>query len=97
MWGYVDGKWQVYNPSQPDFSDLESFKSGLGYWIKTKEACLLTYPYKEENKTFPTDDEYLSNNNDAVTIVNEDGYDIEIVDREIIIYLTDEATGSQLY
>jgi len=40
VWGYMDGKWQVYIPDNESMSDLEVMESGRGYWIKTKEAGL---------------------------------------------------------
>jgi len=42
VWGYTDGEWKVYTPSEPGLSDLQEFEPTYGYWIKTTESCHLT-------------------------------------------------------
>ncbi|MCX5809788.1 MAG: hypothetical protein NTX36_10540 [Proteobacteria bacterium] len=32
--------WKSYDPNDPDFSDLKTFISGKGYWIKTTEGVV---------------------------------------------------------
>ncbi len=39
IWTYKNGKWYVYDPLHPEFSDLVFMEPGLGYWIKTNESC----------------------------------------------------------
>lgn len=39
IWTYKNGKWYVYDPLHPEFSDLVFMEPGLGYWINTKESC----------------------------------------------------------
>jgi subtilisin family serine protease len=39
IWTYKNGKWYVYDPLHPEFSDLVFMEPGLGYWIRTKESC----------------------------------------------------------
>ncbi len=39
VWSYENGKWYVYDPDNPDFSDLIEMKPGLGYWINTAGPC----------------------------------------------------------
>ena len=39
IWAYEKGKWQVYDPLNPLFSDLEEMKPGKGYWIKAGSDC----------------------------------------------------------
>ncbi|HQI55708.1 MAG TPA: Ig-like domain-containing protein [Syntrophorhabdaceae bacterium] len=36
--------WKSYDPSDPEYSDLQNFTAGKGYWIKMKEAASLTLP-----------------------------------------------------
>ncbi|MBN1904841.1 MAG: hypothetical protein JW927_07070 [Deltaproteobacteria bacterium] len=43
IWTYQDGKWKVYDPENPNFSDLTSLKPGYGYWIKVNSACTWRY------------------------------------------------------
>ena len=38
VWAYVNGQWKSYDPAQPNFSDLTVMETGIGYWIKMKEA-----------------------------------------------------------
>ena len=37
VWAYKDKKWLVYDPENPDFSDLEEMESGTGYWLHLTE------------------------------------------------------------
>ena len=39
VWTYLDGKWQSYDPSNPNFSDLTQFAPEAGYWVKAGQAC----------------------------------------------------------
>lgn len=34
VWGYKDGMWELYDPKNPGFSDLEEIEPGIGYWLK---------------------------------------------------------------
>jgi hypothetical protein len=43
VWAYQEGEWKVYDPANPDFSDLTVMKPGNGYWIKVNSACSWTY------------------------------------------------------
>ncbi|MBN2061880.1 MAG: SBBP repeat-containing protein [Deltaproteobacteria bacterium] len=44
VWAYVYGAWEVYDPENPDFSDLLLMEPDYGYWINAKEACTWTLP-----------------------------------------------------
>jgi uncharacterized repeat protein (TIGR01451 family) len=44
VWAFIDGQWDVYNPTNPGFSDLDTMERGYGYWIKTKQNCTWTLP-----------------------------------------------------
>jgi subtilisin family serine protease len=39
IWTYKNGRWYVYDPLHPGFSDLVFMEPGLGYWIKIRESC----------------------------------------------------------
>jgi len=39
VWAYANSLWQVYDPLNPDFSDLSTMGPGIGYWINTTELC----------------------------------------------------------
>ena len=39
VWAYIDGRWKVYDPQNPGFSDLENMEPGYGYWINTSQDC----------------------------------------------------------
>lgn len=39
VWGYSNGSWLLYDPADPDFSDLTTLEPGNGYWLKMKEAA----------------------------------------------------------
>jgi hypothetical protein len=43
VWGYVDGKWYMYDPTDLTDSTLTSLGSGNGYWIKVSLDCQLIY------------------------------------------------------
>lgn len=43
IWTYQDSKWKVYDPDNPEFSDLTTLKPGYGYWIKVRSACTWRY------------------------------------------------------
>ena len=36
VWGYVDGLWQVYDPSNPEFSDFDKLDPEKGYWVSVR-------------------------------------------------------------
>lgn len=40
VWSYENGIWYVYDPQHPELSDLQSMKTGYGYWIKTTREGL---------------------------------------------------------
>ena len=40
VWGYDNGIWYVYDPQNPELSDLEFMKTGNGYWVKAAERGL---------------------------------------------------------
>lgn len=44
IWTYEEGRWQVYDPQYPDFSDMDSLKPGYGYWINASRACVWVLP-----------------------------------------------------
>jgi len=44
VWAYQNGKWKMYDPAHPEFSDLGSMEPGYGYWIKVTESCIWTLP-----------------------------------------------------
>ena len=41
VWTYVNGNWQVYDPANPGFSDLNTMETGKGYWIEMNEPGVL--------------------------------------------------------
>ena len=40
IWGYENGVWHVYDPLNPDFSDLEVMNMGYGYWVNALQEGL---------------------------------------------------------
>ena len=42
IWAYADGQWRSYDPANPNFSDLLSMDTGIGYWIHMSEEAVLT-------------------------------------------------------
>jgi hypothetical protein len=42
IWSYQKGKWMVYDPMNPDLSDLTILEPGPGYWINVKNSCIWT-------------------------------------------------------
>jgi len=42
VWAYMGGQWQVYDPDNPEFSDLETMEAGKGYWVNMAEDATLT-------------------------------------------------------
>ena len=44
VWAYMNDGWLVYDPANPDFSDLTEMTPGYGYWINTNGACTWTLP-----------------------------------------------------
>ena len=44
VWAYMNDAWLVYDPANPDFSDLTGMIPGYGYWINTNGACTWTLP-----------------------------------------------------
>ncbi len=42
LWTYREGHWYVYDPANPDFSDLPSMSAGIGYWINMTEPAVLS-------------------------------------------------------
>ena len=41
-WAFVNGKWLVYDPNTPGFSDLTSMGAGKGYWLNMIEPRTLS-------------------------------------------------------
>jgi len=41
IWAYVGGSWKLYNPGDPNFSDLLTMEAGRGYWIDMEESGAL--------------------------------------------------------
>ena len=39
VWAFKNGKWIMYDPDNPGFSDLTAIEPGLGYWINVRESC----------------------------------------------------------
>jgi subtilisin family serine protease len=50
VWTYEGGEWNVYDPNNPDFSDLSQLNAGKGYWLHLSEpldiSCSGTEPSK---------------------------------------------------
>ncbi len=44
VWAFIDGSWTVYDPNNPNFSELTEMSSGHAYWIKTSKGCTWTIP-----------------------------------------------------
>lgn len=44
VWGFKNGRWQLYDPLKPDFNDLASLEPGYGYWVHVKEPCEWVMP-----------------------------------------------------
>ena len=42
VWAYINGQWKSHDPEQPFFSDLTTMETGIGYWVRMKEAAELT-------------------------------------------------------
>ncbi len=40
IWSFKGPGWEVYNPDEPDFSDLASLKPGHGYWINISDGSI---------------------------------------------------------
>ncbi len=39
VWAYKDDRWKVYDPENPDFSDLPVMEPGYGYWFNVTGDC----------------------------------------------------------
>ena len=39
VWAYEEGQWKVYDPQNPEFSDLTTMEPGYGYWINVSDPC----------------------------------------------------------
>jgi hypothetical protein len=44
IWAFVDGQWKVYDPNNPELSDLTSMEPNWGYWINALQSCTWTLP-----------------------------------------------------
>jgi hypothetical protein len=44
VWAFMNNGWLVYDPANPDFSDLDFMTPGVGYWINTNGGCTWTLP-----------------------------------------------------
>ena len=42
VWAYTDNKWEVYDPENQDFSDLDGIVPGKGYWINMDSDSEIT-------------------------------------------------------
>ena len=40
IWRYKNTRWEVYDPTNPGFSDLEVMEPGYGYWFNIGTPCL---------------------------------------------------------
>lgn len=43
IWGYSNGTWYMYDPTDAAGSNLATLVSGQGYWINVNAACTLIY------------------------------------------------------
>lgn len=43
VWGYDEGQWKMFDPANPDLSDLDVLESGRGYWIKMIRPAALVF------------------------------------------------------
>jgi hypothetical protein len=43
VWTHTNGAWKLYDPKDPNFSDLTSMEPGVGYWIDALESCSLDF------------------------------------------------------
>jgi len=44
VWAYDNGSWLVYDPENPDFSDLLDVEPGQGMWVNMRGNAELTIP-----------------------------------------------------
>ena len=42
VWAYINAVWQVYDPANPGFSDLQTMGAGTGYWMNCSAGVSLT-------------------------------------------------------
>jgi hypothetical protein len=43
VWSYQNGQWLIYDPLDPDSSDLTTMNPGYGYWINMNAPAVWTY------------------------------------------------------
>ena len=43
VWAYQNGQWKVYDPQNPEYSDLTTMDPGYGYWINMNAPSVWTY------------------------------------------------------
>ena len=43
VWAYQNGQWKIYDPQNPEFSDLTTMDPGYGYWMKMYSPSVWTY------------------------------------------------------
>lgn len=43
VWAYQNGQWRIFDPQNPDYSDLTTMDPGYGYWIKMNVPGVWTY------------------------------------------------------
>jgi len=43
VWAYQNGQWLIYDPQNPDYSDLTTMDPGYGYWIKMSSSSVWSY------------------------------------------------------
>ena len=44
VWSFKRGAWRLYDPKNPQYSDLTEFAPGDGYWIETGQDCQWRLP-----------------------------------------------------
>lgn len=57
VWAYMDGKWHVYDPENPGFSDLLLMEPDYGYWINAKPISTIQSLAAELGENTSTDAE----------------------------------------
>jgi hypothetical protein len=43
VWGFSDGVWRMYDPTDPTGTTLFGLVSGRGYWVKVSRDCTLIF------------------------------------------------------
>jgi hypothetical protein len=50
-WAFQNDAWKVYDPANPELSDLSTLEAGWGYWLDMTEAATLSVTGTEPPKT----------------------------------------------